>query len=155
MKGIPESPNEKWDTTKKILASNLSKLCKMEETDVVTYIERAHRGKQTKDKKKDGKRDIHVLFYDWNDSQHILSQFLEHGRGQNIFIEQRYGPETTFRQNKAKEERRNLKGANAIHSGYVKFPAQLMVKYTKNDAKYTLHKDFSRIEVDILPSNHF
>ena len=149
VKGVKENQNESWKDTKKLLCVVLFRLTQLDSNtnDISNWIERAHRGRQTKDGSKDGIRDIHVLFFDWNCSQLILSEFIKHGRGQNVFIEQRYGPDTTFRQNKAKEERRSLINDKIIQSGYVKFPATLMVKYSKDDTKYVPHKDFSKIEV--------
>ena len=147
VKGIPESAKENWDQTKKILIQNLVEICKLKADEFARSIERVHRGKLKKDDPKAGARDIHVLFFDWNIAQLILSQFIEHGRGKNIFIEQRYGPDTTFRRNKAKEERRELLTQKVITGGYVQFPAKLMVKYSKDDAKYSMHKDFSKLDV--------
>lgn len=151
VKGIKEAPNETWINTKRILADTLNDLCQLEDKErLFRCIERAHRGGKVKNgDKKEGMRDIHVLFFDWNDSQMILSKFLKHGRGRGVFVEQRYGPDTTFRRNKAKEERRNLMNTNVITSGFVQYPAKLMVKYTRDDPKYTMMKDFSHIDVSL------
>ena len=151
VKGVNEAPKETWNNTKQILTDTLADLCKIEDKNkLFRCIERVHRGgKVKKDDRKEGKRDIHVLFFDWNDSQMILSEFLKHGRGKGVYVEQRYGPDTTFRRNKAKEERRKLMNNKEITSGYVQYPAKLMVKFTRDDTKYTMMKDFSHVEVSL------
>ena len=77
-----------------------------------------------------------------------MKGFLKHGfsKKDNIFIEQRYGPDTTWRRNQAKLLRKHLISRKEIVSGYVNFPAKLMVKKTK-EGKYSLHTDFSHIDV--------
>ena len=147
VRGIAELPNEKWDDTKSLLASNIAKLCKLPQDGMMKAIERAHRSKMRKNDKKAGRRDIHVLFFDWNIAQEVLTEFIKHGRGQDVYIEQRYGPDTTWRRNQAKKERRKLLDEGVITCGFVDFPAILLVKYTEDDTKYTKHKDFSRLEV--------
>ena len=57
-----------------------------------------------------------------------------------------YGPMTTERRRLAMQERKRLKESKDIISGYVDFPAKLMVKVAK-DGKYKCHKDFSNIAV--------
>ena len=147
VRGIPEVPNEKWNDTKPLLASNIAKLCKLPEDGMMKAIERAHRSKMLKNDKKAGRRDIHVLFFDWNIAQEVLTEFIKHGRGQNVYIEQRYGPDTTWRRNKAKKERRTLLDQGTITCGFVDFPAVMLVKYKEEDQKYIKHKDFSKLEV--------
>ena len=59
-----------------------------------------------------------------------------------------YGPLTTERRRLAMQERKLLKENNEIISGYLDFPAKLMVK-TSKDGKYKCHKDFSNMTVKI------
>ena len=61
VRGIPEVPNEKWNDTKSLLASNIAKLCKLPEDGMMKAIERAHHSKMIKNNKKAGRGDIHVL----------------------------------------------------------------------------------------------
>ena len=112
-------------------------------------IERVHRGKPLDPDLKKTHRDVHLLFFDWNDSQMILRNFLKYGRGKGIFIEQRYGPDTTARRNLAMKERRTLLDSKTIAQGFVQFPAQLMVKYKEDDKDFVKKQDFSHVDVPI------
>jgi len=47
----------------------------------------------------------------------------------------------------ALEERRGLKAEGKITSGYIAYPAKLMVKLRGED-QYKLHKDFSKVKID-------
>ena len=96
-------------------------------------------------------RDINLCLYDWNDVDAILNGFKENGlnNDKKIFIEQRYGPDTTSRRNKALILRKELKAEKRISSGYVAFPAKLMVKKL-GDERYTLYKDFSDAEISYI-----
>ena len=149
IKEIPEENNRKdgWNATRKRVSTMLAKLCQLDSEDIDYWIERVHRGK--KDEQKEGPPNIHACFYDWNKAQLILKEFIKNGRGQGVYVEQRYGPNTSYRQNQAKKERRTLLDNKTITNGYVGFPSQLMVKYKETDLHFKLHKDFSRIEVPL------
>ena len=150
VRGVKELRDETdWNSTKKRLAEVLADVTKLNVNHIAGWIERAHRGKLREDDKKKGKRDIHVLFTNWNHSDLVLSEFIKHGRGKGVFIEQRYGPDTTYRQNEAKMLRRTLLDKEEITCGFVKFPAALMVKYSEHDQHYRKHKDFSRMPVPL------
>ena len=146
IRGVKENPltEKSWDDTKKVVAEIIQHKCRVE-IDPDEHIERAHRGKKISVSAQNKfHRDIHVCFYDWNDTRRILDGFKQHGfvTKDNIFIEQRYGPDTTWRRNEAKLLRKNLKLKKEIISGYIAFPARLMVK-TSPTGKYHLHSDFS------------
>ena len=145
VKNVPEEVNETWEKTKKLVANILNKVCK---TNIKPEenIERAHRGKKNPILKKP--RDIHISLFDWNDADDIISGFKKYGLSnpQRIFVEQRYGPDTTWRRNQAMILRKQLKEERKISSGYVAYPAKLLVKKFGDD-KYSLHKDFSNTEV--------
>ena len=49
------------------------------------------------------------------------------------------------------QETKELLAAGTIFSGFAKYPAKLYVKYNKNEKDYTLHEDFSKMEVPVLP----
>ena len=127
----------------------LAELTQLNENEIFGWIERAHRGKEREDGKKAGKRDIHVLFTQWTHSDKILERFFKHGLKKGVFVEQRYGPDTTYRQNQAKMLRRTLLESEQITCGFVKFPAILMVKYDAEQPNYMKHKDFSKIDVPL------
>ena len=145
IRGVKETEAEKtWDDTKQIVADVIREKCDYD-IDPDEFIERAHRGRKIAGK---SVRDIHACFYDWNEVNNVLKGFQKNGfsRKDNIFIEQRYGPITTWRRNKAKLLRKQLIVDKKIISGYVAYPAKLMVKNTR-DGKYFVHTDFSDAEV--------
>ena len=152
IRGIREKPNETWKETKQLLSDTLANICKLDQTKLPSKIMRAHRGPTVeKEDKKFGARDIHALFFDWNTCQEILSGMIKHGKGKKVYVEQRYGPDTTARRNLAKIERRDLLDAEKVVNGFVDYPARLMVKYHETDEHYTLHKDYSNVDVSLEP----
>ena len=79
---------------------------------------------------------------------------IDNFRNQNIAkkttvtADYKYGPLTSKRRSLAMLERKKLKDNNEIVSGYVAFPARLMVKTSNREgSKYKLHKDFSKEKV--------
>ena len=150
VKGIAERPNEKWDDTENLLKERLTKLCNLREYpgfNIHKAFERVHRGKLWRNKENLGKRDIHVLLYDWKDTQFLLDKFIKHGRKQGVFMDQRYGPDTTYRRNIAMKERKHLLETKAIVGGHVKFPAKLVVKTHEDQPRFVLKQDFSKVDV--------
>ena len=73
----------------------------------------------------------------------------KHGRNSSVYTEQRYGPDTTWRRNKALELRKKLKADGTMTKEYVQFPAKLYVKYDNSSPKYVLYQDFSQISIPI------
>ena len=90
---------------------------------------------------------VHARFYDWNDSERIKLLARKNYKTAKIFVDQRYGPDTTWRRNQAMAARKELKAQGAIVKGFVKYPAKLLVKYTLADEHYSTHKDFSPMDV--------
>ena len=64
-----------------------------------------------------------------------------------MYCEYKFGPLTTRRRSMALQERKGLKAEGKITSGYIAYPAKLMVKLRGED-QYKLHKDFSKAKVD-------
>ena len=147
-KGIPEVPREKWSDTTKILAQKIAECCDVPYVDAENSINRAHRSGSNMNKP----RHIYANFYEWGVTQDIVKKF----RSQNfespdfkIYAEYKYGPLTSVRRSEALKMRKSLKEGNIIISGYVKYPARLMVKYSSDDKGYTEHEDFSKMPVDL------
>ena len=150
IRNIAEKQNENWDDTREIVVDALKHVTKMDGDVLDKAIERVHRGNSTgKDEKKLGKRDIFALFYDWNEAQEVLDGFRKHGRGSDVYIDQMYGPNTTFRRNLALKKRRELLKSKDIEQGFVDFPAKLLVKRKKTDARYFAIDDFSNTPVPV------
>ena len=60
---------------------------------------------------------------------------------------------TSFRRNAALLKRKELKEAGEIISGYLKYPARLMIKKpgTSRDQPYEQYEDFSKLEFAPAP----
>ena len=144
--------------TRHNLCQALAPVLEKDPDDINNMIERVHRGRarpnQNGETDDDNKcRIIHCCFFDWNDSEFIKTMAIKNGRNSNIYVEQRYGPDTTYRRNLAKEQRKKLKADNTIVGGFVKFPAKLFVKYDRSAKHYSFHSDFSNIPVPLPTQN--
>ena len=124
-------------------------------------IKRAHRErKRTFDDHRNsraGKRLIFAAFHSWDLTQEIIETFRQKCIAEpsfNIAAEQKYGPLTSKRRQLAFQLRRQLLDSGEITSGYVDFPAKLMVNYPgevradNNKKAYKLHENFSKHKVD-------
>ena len=166
-RGVAESPTETWEETEKKLATVMHEVTGDPMSVTTEWIERCHRtGKPSSGKPSDesagmssnsgnytrkGPRVITAGFYDWKDAQHVLTAFMNNTikNKSSISATQKFGPMTTRRRNAALLERKNLILSKEIKSGYIAYPARLMVK-GPNEKVYHLHKDFSRIDI-VLP----
>ena len=154
-KGIPERGHESWDDTRDILAEVISKHADVRNDEAFNMIERCHRSslkhqQQSRSNQKKGKRNVYCAFHSWDDSQFVLERFrracVKGGNG-GVYVEQKYGTITTARRNHALSIRKGLKADGTITNGYISYPARLMVKYRPGDARFTMHEDFSEMEV--------
>ena len=152
-RGIPENTNEKWSDTKHLLAELIADNCDVTYEDANTMINRAHRGGA---KVANKHRPIYANFWRWDVTQDIISGFREsniQNPGFRIFAEYKFGPKTTMRRRDALKLRKDLKHDGEIVSGYIKYPARLMVKFSQNDKHYKMHTDFSKAPVDFSKSS--
>ena len=159
-KNIPEEPGatEDYKDTKELLAATISDNC-----DGISYdfalqqIKRAHREsdhRRTDDGEqlRLGKRHIYAAFHSWDLCQTILESFREENIADQNFpiqAEQKYGPKTSKRRQLAFQLRRQLIDNGTITSGFVQFPAKLMVNLPGNNGPngkkiYTAHTNFSK-----------
>ena len=145
-KGITDSPKETWSETELKLVSHFTN-AGVPATEAKNMIERAHRGRPNPDRP--GPRPIYARFLSWKDSERVKKLKIYDTMSSNrMFVDQKYGPLTTKRRNLALLERRNLKREGTIVQGYLKFPAQLWVKYSAQDEHYKHHMDFSNHELN-------
>ena len=148
IRGVKEEPEEKWDDTRRIVCEALSAKLDLTSEQMSGMIERIHRGKPPKN---EGPRVVHARFFNWNHIELIKDKWWKNGKGTGIYLDQRYGADTTFRRNQALATRKQLKTAGEIVGGYVKYPAKLFVKYQSTDRKHHLHEDYSSTPIP-LPS---
>ena len=159
-KGIPETPKEatgskkrtgeSWAETEEIVRKKMAEICNISEEASYRYIERCHRANNSKNYKGSGPRPIFAAFYDWKDSEFVINEFRKNNINDptcRISAEQKFGPMTTMRRNQALVLRKKLKEEGTIVSGYVAFPARLMVKKPGGDNYYE-EKDFSKVPVN-------
>ena len=163
-KNVPENEgdDESYDETKELLATIISNnLDDVSYDDAFRLIKRCHRERDRSDEEdhyRKGKRFIFAAMHSWDLCQTLINKFRQKGINDpnfSISVEQKYGPLTTRRRQLAWQLRKELKDNGDIESGYVKFPAKLIVNYTgevrttNNGVKkvYKLHTDFSRTKV--------
>ena len=162
-KNVPEEEGENsYDDTKKLLATTINRHCPDITYDYAfSQIKRAHRERNRNfqeyaGQSREGKRLIFAAFHSWDLCQKLIETFRTkciQDRNFNIAAEQKYGPLTSKRRQKAYLERKKLKESGVIASGYVDFPAKLMVNLPgdvdrENKKIYKLHTNFSRHPVD-------
>ena len=112
-------------------------------------INRAHRS--APNQFKINRRNIYVNMHSWDDCEEIIKAFRHKNvedKNFGIYVSYKYGPLTTKRRNLALIRRGELKKDGAIISGYVKYPAHLMVKF-EPDGIYEQFEDFSKIDVSV------
>ena len=149
------SKYESWKDTEVLVRKTISKVLSIpfEKTDM---IERFHRGARSSNYKGNLPNPIYAAIYDWKDCEALIEKFREHNmanRDSPLRVEYKYGPLTTKRRSLALNERRTLKQNGAIISGYVAYPARLMVK-TEPAGKYSEYKDFSKTKIDFKKKKH-
>ena len=152
IRGVVEKDggNEKWNETRQVGIDALIAACQMDGKYLNNGIERIHRGKLRGDNdRKKGKRDIFALCNDWRVAQDILDNFHKNGRKSGLYVDQMYGPDTSFRRNLALQRRKELLGMKEIAHGYVDYPARLMVRYSTDEKRYTLHENFSATPIPL------
>ncbi len=148
IRGIPEPTEENWSDTRTSVSNVLAKATKIHKDSISKVFERIHRG---------GKynvgdqypRKVHAVLFDWNDIAILRTALSTHGRKSGIYIDNHYGPDTTYRRSVAFKQRRSLMEEKTICAGYVAHPAKLFVKRVVTDKKYVLFKDFSNILVSL------
>ena len=160
-KNVPEGPGEEesYKDTKELLATTIS-----ENVPDVTYdealsqIKRAHRESghrldENGDPVRAGKRLIFAAFHSWDLCQ-VIETFREKciaDRNFQISAEQKYGPKTNKRRQLALQLRKRLKDEGTITSGFLDFPAKLMVNFPGEvigrKKVYRMHTNFSLNEV--------
>ena len=87
--------------------------------------------------------------YSWDDCEEIIEAFRHKNiseRSFGVHVSYKYGPLTTKRRNIALQRRSELKKDGTIVSGFIKYPAKLMVKHDAN-MKYVQLEDFSKLDV--------
>ena len=163
-KNVPEvgenDDDDDYQYTKELVAKIVSDYCnEVSYDEAIRSIKRAHRErKRTDDDEphyREGKRFIFVAFHSWDLCQTILKTFRLkniNDRHFTISVEQKYGPMTTQRRSLAFQERKKLIDEGTITSGFVAFPARLLVNYpgemnARNRKVYKSHSNFSKHKV--------
>ena len=158
-KNVPEElDDETYSDTKNVVAKLISDHCNIDFDEARAAIKRAHREanrRNGEDHFRQGKRLIFAAFHSWDLSQTVIDTFRVkciREAAFNISADQKYGPLTSRRRSLALKKRKELKESGAITSGYIDFPAKLMVSTgeTNNLGKkvYKLHTNFSRHKLE-------
>ena len=156
-KNIPErKDDETYSEVKALLAETISNYTDITQEEVFAGIERSHREAKRQGSSRVGKRKIFCAFLNWELPQKILDQFRKRcidDRNFDLYVDQMYGPLTTIRRNLAFQTRKTLKEQGTISSGYVAFPARLMVNTPGEVDRfgkkiYKCHTNFSDQKVE-------
>ena len=161
-KNIPEGPGEEesYKDTKELLATTISEnVPDVSYDEALSQIKRAHRESGHRrddngDPIRAGKRLIFAAFHSWDLCQTVIETFREKciaDRNFQISAEQKYGPKTNKRRQLALQLRKRLKDEGTITSGFLEFPAKLMVNFPGEvigrKKVYRMHTNFSLNEV--------
>ena len=150
-KGIPlKNRQETWQETEEVLREHIAEIYDVNYEDTDGIIERCHRSAPNKNYKGKNPQPIFAAIYDWKECEKLVDNFRKNNiadRSSQIQCEYKYGPMTTRRRNMALVERKRLKESGELVSGYVAYPAKLMVK-KRGEKEYKLHMDFSRSKVE-------
>lgn len=137
--------NENWQDVKNLLASQLASIMKITVEEAYKNIERAHRGKINVNDSQNKKKvpTIIAKFHNWEFSEQVKSTIISANRQKNsdILVSQMYSPNVTEKRNEAMKLRRELISKDGQLKAYVRFPADLMVKYP-DDKNYRKYKSF-------------
>lgn len=141
LKGIPEQGGGEGvrEDTRELVIENLISLNPAYSHDEVNnVIDRAHRGGKTNNNN-NKPRNIYIKFT----TSHVVDEYvlLARKKKPNFRVEKQFSKPVTDRRNTAMMERRKLIDNKTITSGYVEFPAKLMVKYV-GQTKAQLHQEF-------------
>ena len=156
-KGIPEKKQESWKDTKYIVASTIAEYTDISKEDACDMLNRVHRSRPTQNPRKRNRRDIFAAMHSWEDCESLIKVFRNvnsernsdsNDTGERVYIDYKYGPLTTLRRGEALKLRKELIDLKTIVSGYVSYPAKLMVKRTHGkDVPYVCEYDFSNVDV--------
>ena len=139
-----EMRKENWEETEELLAKSISDIC--DDTSISNardMLERVHRSAPNARYRGSGPRPIFAAFRDWKDAEYVKKQFRINDTA--FRCDTKYGPRTSMRRDLAMKERKRLKDMGVITSGYVDFPARLMVRDSnQRGTKYYLKRDFSK-----------
>ena len=153
-RGIEEDATDKetWEKTKNKVAEAVEEASDgdISQDDAYDMLERVHRAAPNPHYKGTAPRPIFAAIYYWPDAERLVEVFRKANiaKATTYACDFKYGPLTSKRRGLAFKERKKLKDEGTIISGYVAFPARLMVKTSNREgAKYHLHKDFSKEKV--------
>ena len=138
---------ETWNQSKEKLANAIADVSDISAASAIEMVERAHRSAPNPRYHGTAPRPIFAALYKWPDAERIVEAFRKYNIANPehaISCDFKYGPLTTKRRNMAFMERKKLKERGEIVSGYVAYPARLMVKTSRRQGtKYICQKDFS------------
>ena len=140
IRGVPESDNERWVDTEKILTDNLCKILNVALVEAQSSIDRCHGGGNLEYYKKNSKpRPIFAAMHSWKKCEEIIWRSRKQ---RNVYVDYKFGYLTTMRRNLALKRRRELLNSGELSKAHVAYPARLM-GLKGNDKRYKLIEDFS------------
>ena len=146
LKGVPEktstiAQSETWEETKALVTDTLHQHTGGNKDGIFNSIDRAHRGGKSYNGKP---RNIYMKLFNTDDVKHYHELFRRAcvaDRNLKIKIDYQFSDRVQTRRNEAMKKRHQLLKDKQIISGYLLYPAKLMVKNT-GDHKYTMCQEF-------------
>ena len=138
IKGMPESDGPEKENTRNIVILHLADLTGENVDELEHIVDRCHRGGKTDP----NNRRPRNIYMNLSASRHV-DNFIDAARERRSPYkhERQYTKAINDRRNAAMMERKRLKDNKLIVSGYVDYPAKLMVK-KPGAKKYTLENEF-------------
>ena len=126
-----------------MLANEVSKnMQDFSKEEIIRYIERAHRV-TTANRNPSATPFLVAKITNWDMLEKIKSAIIKANQQgtSTVFVSQMYSKSLTERRNAALKYRADIKQQDTSIQGYVKFPAMLKIKRTR-ERKYSLEKEF-------------
>ena len=144
-RNIERKATEKtWNDCRHEIAEVIAKHCNMYRDDIVSMIERAHRGQKAQSNSDSSNiSNIYVRFFSWRDSEYIKSSIINVNKRNKNFINvsQMYSKKTTENFNKALTLRKTLKVSHPENEYVVRYPGKLFFKNRESKGPYKEYVD--------------
>ena len=144
---IPKTNTENtWDDTANVLAESINRHCKvLSKKDIISKIERVHRGKANNYNKPPI---IIAKFLSWKDSELIKNAIITQNKthrddkSSHLNVSPMYSKATTERNNAALKRRKLLMAENPEEDFIVVYPAKIVSRKKNTRNKYTVAEEY-------------
>ena len=131
IKGLPESSNGEKEDTRAVVINYLAELAEQDEAEIEDVVDRCHRGgrKNNNNNNNNINNKPRNIYMNFTSSRHV-DFYIQKARTQKseYKLERQFTKPVQDRRNAAMLHRRTLLDNKEITSGYLEYPATLMVK---------------------------